>query len=94
MATNAANVLVTLKNSKKGIDTFVCRGKYWDKDKLKKAAYIHLFCLSHSLFYSWKFHLCPEYERCLTEGQLDPLPMPTAESGVGESDDIINAEEY
>ena len=82
MATNAANVPVTLKNAKKGIDTFVCRGKYWDKDKLKKAAYVHLLCLSRS-------HLCPEYERCLTEGQLDLLPMPTAESDFGESDDIL-----
>ena len=94
MAKNAANDPVTLKNAKKGIDTFVCRGKYWDKDKLKKAAYVHLLCLSRSHLYSRKFHLRPEYERCLTEGQLDLLPMPTAESDFGESDDIINAEEY
>ena len=94
MATNAANVPVTLKNSNKGIDTFVCRGKYWDKDKLKKSAYVQLLWLSRSLFYSRKFHLCPEYERCLTESQLDLLPMPTAKSDFGESDDIFDAEEY
>ena len=94
MATNAANVPVTLKNAKKGIDTFVCRGKYRDKDKLKKAASVYLLCLSRSHLYSRKFHLCPKYERCVTEGKLDLLPMPTAESDFWESDDIIDAEGY
>ena len=37
---------------------------------------------------------CPEYEICLTEGQLDLLPMPGDKSDFGESDDIIDAEEY
>ena len=83
-----------IKKCKKGIDTFVCRGKYWDKEKRKKTAYVHLLCLSRSLFYSRKFHLCPEYERCLTESQLDLLPMSAAESDFGESDDTNDAEEY